>query len=91
MNAWDRFLALVEAEAGPELRARVELRARQELGGARITIPSRLRPPDADIHRALATVGYNVRRAAALLGVSPSSLYRRLGLREPPRHPPLIR
>jgi hypothetical protein len=43
--SWRALLDLIEEEAGPELRERIERRLRAELPGARVVVPTRGRAP----------------------------------------------
>ncbi|MCB0055439.1 MAG: helix-turn-helix domain-containing protein [Caldilineaceae bacterium] len=77
---WRAVLEILNAEAGPDLAAKIEARILRDLGGARISVPATSRPvlTAGTIQTALRENGYSVAKAAAQLGVHPRTLYRHL-------------
>lgn len=78
MMGWTALLGLIRSEVGPEAAARIEARCRREIQGLRVTVPSRPHPTDADVQSAMRQAGFNVSKAAKVLGVAKVTLYRRL-------------
>ena len=86
MSKFAEFSDLVAAEIGHREGERLLAKIRLEFGGARIVVPApEARAPISDkaVSAALAKSGYAVERAAALLGVAPATIYRRLAKKAP--------
>lgn len=72
---WSALIILIRDEAGPEIARRIEARAIREMAGVRITVGARA-PVDPEVIEAIAPG--QPRKAAQMLGISPSTAYRAL-------------
>lgn len=75
--SWERLEQIIRAEA-KEDADRILQRIRYEWTGVRITIPTRRHPSRGEIDAALKAERYDVKKAAARLGVHVSTVYRKL-------------
>ena len=74
---WQAVVAILRTEA-PDQAERIEARLLHELGGLRLTVPKRVTITRAEAHKAVRQNGGNVDKAAKEVGLSRSSMYRRL-------------
>ena len=74
---WQAVCAILRAEA-PDQASAIEARLIAELPGLRLTIPTRPFVTRAEAHKAVRQNGGNVDKAAKDVGLSRSSMYRRL-------------
>ena len=85
MNDWQAVVAILRTEA-PDQASAIEARLIAELPGLRLTIPTRPYVSRAEAHKAVRQANGNVDKAAKDVGLSRSSMYRRL--RPAPRQDP---
>ena len=85
MNDWQAVVAILRTEA-PDQAERIEARLLHELGGLRLTVPKRTTVSREQAHKAVRQANGNVDKAAKDVGLSRSSMYRRL--RPAPRQDP---
>ena len=74
---WSSVCAILRAEA-PDQAERIEARLLHELGGLRLTVPKRVTITREEAHKAVRKNGGNVDKAAKDVGLSRSSMYRRI-------------
>ena len=74
---WQAVVVILRTEA-PDQASAIEARLLHELGGLRLTIPKRVTITRAEAHKAVRQNGGNVDKAAKDVGLSRSSMYRRL-------------
>jgi hypothetical protein len=76
--SWRAVLEVVERELGHEVAAAIDRVVRRELRGLRLTIPSRATLTPDIVHEA---APYQPRKAARILDIHPSTVYRLLRVR----------
>jgi len=79
---WDALLSIIRDEVDAEACQRIEARVRQELAGLVLYVPTRAKLTQEDVAREVRRAGGRVDLAAARLGVSKATCYRKLQ----PRH-----